>query len=231
MKPTVLFDLDDTLLDFHKAEAVAIRRTLTAVGAPANDETAARYSEINDAHWKRLEKGELTRVQVLTGRFAQLFRELGVSFSPEDAWHIYERNLSEGHWFIDGAVELLETLAPHYTLCLVSNGTASVQDKRIESAGIARYFEQIFISQRVGVNKPATAFFDHCFAALPHLDRDRTIIVGDSLTSDILGGRNAGIRTCWFNPHHLPPRADIPADYEIAALCELPPLLKRIFGE
>ncbi len=231
MRPAVLFDLDDTLLDFHKAEASAIRRTLTAVGAPATDEIAARYSAINDAHWKRLEKGELTRVQVLTGRFAQLFSELGVDFSPEDAWHIYEKNLSEGHWFIEGAEELLQTLSPRYTLCLVSNGTASVQDKRIESAGIARYFEKIFISQRVGINKPAAAFFDHCFAALPCLDRTRTIIVGDSLTSDILGGRNAGIATCWFNPRRLPPRADIPADHEIVALCELPPLLEHIFGE
>lgn len=231
MRPTILFDLDDTLLDFHKAEHVAIRRTLTAVGAPATDEAAARYSAINDAHWKRLEKGEITRTEVLTGRFAQLFAELGISFSPEDAWHMYEKNLSEGHWFIEGAKALLETLAPRYTLCLVSNGTASVQDKRIESAGIAPYFEKIFISQRVGVNKPAAAFFDHCFAALPHCDRTRTVIVGDSLTSDIQGGRNAGILTCWFNPHHVPARADIPADYEIAALAELPPLLKSIFAE
>lgn len=231
MRPTVFLDLDDTLLDFHKAESVAIRRTLRAVGAPDTDEVAARYSAINDAHWKRLEKGELTRIQVLTGRFAQLFDELGIAFSPEEAWHVYEGNLSEGHWFIDGAEALLQTLAPHYTLCLASNGTASVQDKRIESAGIAPYFEKIFISQRVGVNKPATAFFDHCFTALPHADRARAIIVGDSLTSDILGGRNAGIATCWFNPHGLPRRADILPDYEIAALSELPPLLERIFSE
>ncbi len=231
MRPAVLFDLDDTLLDFHHAEAVAIRRTLAAVGASATDETVARYSAINDAYWKRLEKGELTRIQVLTGRFAQLFKELGMDFLPDEAWHIYEKNLSKGHWFIEGAEDLLKILAPRYTLCLVSNGTASVQDKRIKSAGIARYFEEIFISQRVGVNKPAAAFFDHCFATLPHLDRTRTVIVGDSLTSDILGGRNAGIRTCWFNPHHLPPREDIPADYQISALAELPPLLQHIFGE
>ena len=229
MRPTVLFDLDDTLLDFHKAEAVAIRKTLTAVGAPATDEVAARYSAINDAHWKRLEKGELTRVEVLTGRFAQLFLELGVSFPAEEAWHIYERNLSEGHWFIDGAVETLQALSPRYTLCLVSNGTASVQDKRIESAGIAPFFEKIFISQRVGINKPAREFFDRCFAARPHLDPTRTVIVGDSLTSDIQGGRNAGVLTCWFNPHGALPRRDIPADYTIKALTELPPLLETIF--
>lgn len=231
MRPTVLFDLDDTLLDFHKAEAVAIRRTLQTVGVPVTDGVVARYSAINDAHWKRLEKGELTRIEVLTGRFAQLFAELGINFSPEEAWRVYEKKLSEEHWFIDGAEELLKTLVARYTLCLVSNGTASVQDRRIESAGIAPFFEKIFISQRVGVNKPYPAFFDRCFAALPHLDRARTVIVGDSLTSDILGGRNVGITTCWFNPHRLPPREDIPADYEITALNELPPLLTRIFGE
>lgn len=231
MRPTVLFDLDDTLLDFHKAESVAIRKTLAAVGAPATDEVAARYSAINDAHWKRLEKGELTRTEVLTGRFAQLFEELGITFSAEEAWHIYENNLAAGHWFIEGAVETLQALRPRYSLCLVSNGTASVQDKRIESARIAPFFEKIFISQRVGVNKPARAFFDHCFAALPHCDRERTIIVGDSLTSDIQGGRNAKILTCWFNPHGTPPREDIPADYTITALAELPPLLEHLFGE
>lgn len=231
MRPTVLFDLDDTLLDFHKAEAVAIRKTLAAVGAPATDAVAARYSAINDAHWKRLEKGELTRIEVLTGRFAQLFSELGIDSSAEEAWHIYEGNLSEGHWFIDGAIEVLRTLSPHYALYLVSNGTASVQDKRIESAEIAPYFEKIFISQRVGINKPAKEFFDRCFAEIPDLDPTRTIIVGDSLTSDIQGGRNAGILTCWFNPHGVAAREDIPADYTITALADLPPLLEKIFGE
>ena len=212
MRPTVLFDLDDTLLDFHKAEAVAIRKTLAAVGAPATDEVAARYSAINDAHWKRLEKGEVT-------------------FSAEEAWHIYEGNLSQGHWFIDGAIETLRTLSPRYALYLVSNGTASVQDKRIESAEIAPYFEKIFISQRVGINKPAKEFFDRCFAEIPDLDPTRTIIVGDSLTSDIQGGRNAKILTCWFNPHGVAAREDIPANYMITALANLPPLLERIFGE
>ena len=231
MRPTVLFDLDDTLLDFHKAEAAAIRRTLAEVGIHVTDAIVARYSEINDTHWKRLEKGELTRTQVLTGRFAQLFSELGVLFSAEKAWNLYERYLSEGHWFIEGAEQLLKDLAPRYTLCLVSNGTASVQDKRIESAGIAPYFQSIFISQRVGVNKPSAAFFDYCFAALPHTDRNRTIIVGDSLTSDIQGGRNAGIKTCWFNPRKVPARADIPADFEIHTLAALPTLLTTLFGE
>ena len=229
MRKTVLFDLDDTILDFKKAENVAIKRMLAALDIPPTEEIAARYSEINDAQWKLLEKGLFTREQILTRRFRLLFEELGVDRSDIEAWRTYEQMLGEGHYFLPGAVELLEELSPLYDLCLVSNGTASVQDRRIESAGIARYFKAIFISQRVGVNKPAKEFFDRCFAALPDLRREDTIIVGDSLTSDILGGRNAGIATCWFNPHHKPAREDIPADYEIASLAELPPLLKRIW--
>ena len=229
VRPTVMFDLDDTLLDFHKAEHAALLKTMHALDLPATNDVATLYSAINDAHWKKLEKGLLTRDQVLTGRFQVLFDELGVLRSPDEAWHTYENFLSQGHYFIPGAQEVLRDLYPHYTLCLVSNGTASVQDKRIAHAGIARFFKEIFISQRIGINKPAKEFFDYCFEALPESSRERTLIVGDSLTSDIQGGRNAGITTCWFNPHHSQLRPDIPADYEIAALCELPPLLTTLF--
>lgn len=230
MKNVVLFDLDDTLLDFHKAEEIAVKKTFSQLGIPPTDAIAARYSEINRSQWELLEKGELTREQVLTRRFRLLFDELGSSCREQDAQHIYEHLLSIGHYFIDGAEELLKTLHPLYDLYIVSNGTAHVQDGRIAGAGIAPYFQDIFISQRVGVNKPDARFFDRCFAAMPPGARERAVIVGDSLTSDIQGGRNAGIRTCWFNPHGKPPRADIPADYELAALAELPALLKRVFG-
>ncbi len=230
MKNIVLFDLDDTLLDFHKAEEVAVKKTFSQLGIPPADAIAARYSEINRSQWELLEKGELTREQVLLRRFRLLFDELGIPCREQDAQHIYEYLLSIGHYFIDGAEELLQTLYPLYDLYIVSNGTAHVQDGRIASAGIAPYFQDIFISQRVGVNKPDARFFDRCFAAMPPGARERAVIVGDSLTSDIQGGRNAGIRTCWSNPHGKPPRADIPADYEFAALAELPALLKRVFG-
>lgn len=223
-----MFDLDDTLLDFHKAEAIALRQTLIALELEPAEMAITRYSEINAAQWRLLEEGKLTREQVLTRRFALLFEELGVERSHVQAKEIYEQLLGVGHYFIPGAPEVLEALAPNYDLYLVSNGTATVQESRLESAGIKPYFKDIFISQLVGYDKPRKEFFDRCFARIPNFKREKAIIAGDSLTSDMRGGINAGIRTCWFNPHRKPRREDIPVDYEINELSDLPALLERI---
>lgn len=225
----VLLDIDDTLLDFGKAEAAAIKKTFERIGIPATDEVIARYSEINNAQWSALERGELTRQQVLVRRFDILFEELGITGVPSEmAQASYEYLLGIGHYFIDGAVELLEALKDKYELYIVSNGTACVQDSRLASAGIAPYFKDIFISERIGADKPSREFFDRAFSRIEGFEREKAIIVGDRLSSDILGGINAGISTCWFNPKRLPPDPDIPADYEIHALNELPELLKNL---
>ena len=128
-----------------------------------------------------------------------------------------------------GAEELLEALYGKYPLYIVSNGNLSVQEGRIASSGIAKYFGEIFISQQIGFDKPRKEFFDACFARIPGFDRERSIIVGDSLTSDIRGGINAGIKTCWYNPRGKAAREDIRPDYSIAELNELPGLLSEIF--
>lgn len=228
-RPVVLLDVDDTILDFHKAEAVALTKTLTDMGIEPLDSTLKRYSQINARQWELLEEGKLTREQVLTCRFEILFDELGVEHSGYEARKLYENYLSIGHYFMEGAPELLEALYGKYELYIVSNGTGVVQAGRIKSAGIARYFEDIFISENIGFNKPSAEFFIRCFERIPGFDKSRAMIVGDSLTSDIRGGINAGIKTCWFNPMAKSQREDIPADYEIHALSELPALLERIF--
>ena len=224
----VFLDLDDTLRDFHTAEAAALTRTFQRLGLAHTPEILARYSAINLHHWELLEEGRITREQVLVGRFRQLFGELGVNADPGAAQACYEDLLSQGHWFIPGAPELLEALAPRYQLYLASNGTTVVQRGRIQSAGIAPYFQGIFLSQQLGADKPSPAFFDACFAQIPGFDRAQAVLVGDSLTSDMRGGLAAGIRTCWFNPHHKPPRADIPVDREIDALDQLPGVLETL---
>ena len=131
---------------------------------------------------------------------------------------------------MDGAEEMLKQLSGKYRLFLVSNGTACVQKGRLESAGIAPYFEQIFISEELGVNKPDPRYFEACFERIDHFDRSRCIIVGDSLTSDILGGKNAGIATCWFNLRDREAREDIIPDWRIDRLDELPALLETLYG-
>ena len=224
----VLFDLDDTLFDFHKAEKIALTKTLVHFGIDPTEETLDLYSTINAAHWKRLELGEISREEVKVGRYRELFETIGVECDPVKATAYYESMLAIGHYFMPGAPELLEELYRKYRLYIVSNGTAKVQEGRIRSSGIAKYMDGIFISQILGANKPDKQFFDICFAEIPDFSLSETVIIGDSLSSDIKGGINAGITTVWFNPKGIENDNDIKPDYTIKELSEVPGLLSQI---
>ena len=222
----IFLDLDDTILDFGQVEDAAIRKTLSSFGISPTDGTVGRYSAINKAQWEALERGELTREEVQVRRFDILFRELGCSASPEAARDGYMLALSREHGFMPFGKELLDALYGRYKLYIASNGTLSVQTPRIADSGVGRYFDGIFISEQLGAVKPQKEFFDACFAAIPHFSPREAVILGDSLTSDILGGIHAGIRTCWFNPKGKAGRADIRPDAEIRELPAFLSLLK-----
>jgi 2-haloacid dehalogenase len=225
----ILFlDLDDTILDFHKAERIAISKTIREFGLEPSPEVLSRYHLINKWHWEQLELGKLTRAEVLENRFGVLFEEFGIQADKTACARAYEHNLSQGHWFMPGAEEAVEALSKKYRLFLASNGTASVQKGRMTSANLYRFFEKVFVSQELGHNKPSLEFFQAAFAQIPDFDPAKALMVGDSLTSDILGGIRAGIRTCWVNPNHAPAREDIPADYEIESLTQLEALLETL---
>jgi len=223
----LFLDLDDTILDFHKAEYIAIGKTFEAMGLTPTEEIRHRYHEINDAHWKMLERGELTRDQVLVQRFERLFEEFGIEVDGVTVARTYEKFLGQGHWFLPGAEEAVMELHKNYRLFLASNGTASVQKGRMTSANLYRWFETVFVSQEIGYNKPSKEYFDACFARIPGFDKSKCLMVGDSLSSDILGGINAGIKTCWVNPAHKD-SGGIQPDYEIEALADLPRLLESL---
>ena len=224
----LFLDLDDTILDFHKAEHLALGKTFRQFGLEPTEAVMARYSQINKAHWERLERKELTREEVLVGRFAVLFAEVGIEADAEKCARAYEDNLSVGHYFLPGAQEALEALSRKYKLYLASNGTAKVQAGRLASANISHYFQEIFVSQEIGANKPDLVYFQRCFAKIPGFDPEKAMMVGDSLTSDILGGQQAGMATCWVNPQGKSGRQDIRPDYEIQALHQLEALLESI---
>ena len=228
MMEYLFLDLDDTILDFHKAERIALSKTLADFSLEPTEAVLARYHVINRLHWERLERGELTRDQVLEGRFQVLFAELGHPVDAVAVTRCYERNLGIGHYFLPGAQEAVARLHRKYRLFLASNGTASVQKGRLTSANLYRFFREVFISQEVGYNKPSREYFDACFARIPGFDREKAMMVGDSLTSDILGGKNAGLTTCWVNFSHAPGRPDIIPDYEIESLPQLEALLEKI---
>lgn len=223
----LLLDLDDTILDFHKAERIALSKTIRDFGVEPTEDVLGLYHRINKWHWEQLELGAMTREQVLTGRFAQLFRELGVEVDATACTRAYEKNLSIGHYFLPGAEETVKRLHEKYRLFLVSNGTATVQHGRLTSAGLYPYFEQVFISQDIGYNKPDKAYFERCFERIPGFSPEKALMVGDSLTSDIKGGINAGLKTVWVNPEHKP-CGDIRPDYQIDGLCQLETLLEEL---
>ena len=223
----LLLDLDDTILDFHKAERIALSKTIHQFGVEPTEEVLNRYHQINKWHWEQLELGIMTRAEVLVNRFGALFQELGIDVEPAACAKSYEHNLSIGHYFLPGAEEAVKRLHENYRLFLVSNGTAAVQHGRLTSAGLYPYFEQVFISQEIGFNKPDKAFFDRCFDRISGFAPDRALMVGDSLTSDIKGGINAGLTTVWVNPEHKA-CGDIHPDYEIERLYQLETLLEEL---
>ena len=230
-RPFLFFDLDNTILDFSWAERRALSLALREVGLEPAPEVLERYRVINIGQWELLEEGKLSREQVLVTRYELLFREFGIVASAKAVGDRYEQLLAQGHRFLPGAKELLETLQPRAHLYIVSNGCAAVQASRIASADLARYFEGIFISEELGADKPSPIFFRRCFERIPDFDPRFALVLGDSLSSDIRGGKNAGLLTCWYNPGGEKPRHDVVPDYEIRELSALPALLDRIFAE
>lgn len=206
----VFLDLDNTLLDFNKSESNALKEAFAEMNVYADDSIAEMYSKINSDMWKLLEKKKITRDELTVKRFAILFAKLNVNADPFEAHRRYASKLSKQVFFIDGAIDLLENLQGKYKLYAATNGNAEIQHGRIERSGIGKYFDKIFISQEVGFNKPDREFFEGCFKQIENFDRKKAVILGDSLSSDITGGKNAGIYTCLYSPHNTEIKDVIP---------------------
>ena len=223
----LLLDLDDTILDFHKAERIALSKTIRDFGLEPREEVLELYHKINKWHWEQLELGVMTRDQVLVGRFDRLFQELGMEVDAAACMKRYEHNLSIGHYFLPGAEEAVKKLHEKYRLFLVSNGTATVQHGRLTSAGLYPYFEQVFISQNIGYNKPDKAYFDRCFERIPGFAPEKTLMMSNTLTSDIKGDINERLKTVWVNPTHKK-CGNICPDYARERLSQLEALLEEL---
>ena len=225
----IFLDLDDTILDFHKGEMQAISKALRTIGIEPWDRLITRYMEINVGRWRALERGEITRDDVIYGRFEKLFEEFSINENPIGFQGIYQELLAKEHEFIPGAKELLDALknSGKYSLYIATNGIPEVQWPRINDSGIRDYFEDIFISYDFGVAKPNRNFFERCFEKIPGFNRDECIIVGDNPASDIKGGINAGIKTCHFDRRNTT-YTDILPDYRITNILELLSLLDTI---
>lgn len=196
---TLLFDNDNTLMDFYAAEDRAIRVTCAAFGVEPSDENARLYSDVNDSFWKRFEKGEIERSEIKEGRFRAFCEALSLSVDYREMAALYFEELANGNMLLDGALELCEALYPLYDMHLITNGSTYVQKKRLGTSPITKFFGKIFISEEMGVKKPEPAFFDAVISKIFEKDRSKICVVGDSLSSDIKGGIAAGLDTCFFN--------------------------------
>ena len=225
----IFLDLDNTLLDFKRGEEIALKNALRKMGIEIDERIAERYLEINLSLWRALERGEVTRDEVLYGRFERLFSEIGADLSPYETQAIYQDMLGREHDFMPGARKLLDDLcnSRKYRLYIATNGIPEVQYPRISDSGIGEYIERVFISYEIGFPKPKREFFEGCFAEIEGFNPQEAIIVGDSLTSDIMGGINAGIHTCHYNVWG-DKYDSITPEYRINNLSELIPLLDSI---
>ncbi len=219
----LLWDIDGTVLNFLAAEAYAIRALFKKYNlGVCDDEMLATYSSINTKYWKMLERNELTKSEILIGRFREFFELIGADVSIAERFNLdYQITLGDHIEFVDNAKELLLSQKGKYVLAAVTNGTKIAQEKKLKASGLDQIFDAIFISENVGFEKPNKEFFEQVFASLGITDKSEAIIIGDSLTSDILGGVFAGIDTCWFNPSHKPNSLSLPVTYEIDDLGKL----------
>ena len=218
----ILFDADNTILDFHASEAASLRATLAAEGIEWSTELLLLYREINHRVWSDFEAGRLPKSRLRSIRFERLFEALGQCVDPEDCAHRYLGHLSRSEHVYTGVRELLRQLATQYHLGLITNGLKEVQRPRLRATALDAVFPVIVVSDEIGHAKPDAAFFDHAFAEMGHPDPERVLVVGDNLNADIKGGIDYGCRTCWVNPQGTKPAEAIRPDWIVGRVTELP---------
>jgi 2-haloacid dehalogenase len=217
----LLFDADDTLLDFQASEQEALKGLFESLGLTITDDLVDKYHEINHGLWAAFERGEVTKDEILQTRFRKLFAAIGFEIDRPSLEAEYQEMLASGHMVIPGTFELLDQLRGHFELYIVSNGVASTQYNRLHASGLFPYFQNIFISEETGYQKPQIEFFQYVFDRIPEFDSSKALIIGDSLSSDIQGGINANIDTCWYNPNKLVNNKGLKITKEISNLDQL----------
>jgi YjjG family noncanonical pyrimidine nucleotidase len=222
----ILLDADNTLLDFDRSEAEALRLALNSFQIPFSHALIPVYHRINRACWAAYERGELTKERLRVRRFEEFLTEAGADHSASEFADVYLQALADTDYLIEGATALLDRLAANYRLVLVTNGLKEVQHPRLDKTGLRPFFEAIVISDEIGHSKPNSSFFDYTFTCLGQPPRGEVLIVGDNFNADIRGGHEYGMATCWFNPAKNTGPDDLIPTYEIARLKELEHLLE-----
>ncbi len=224
----IIFDADETLFDFKKSERAAFENTMLEFDMEYDEAHHFKiYHDINTAIWKEFESGLITQEKLKLERFRRLSDRLAVSFDELKFAEAYIRHLSAASFLYDESIGLIESLHKDYRLAIVTNGLKDVQDGRIKKSVIAGYFQDIVVSEEVKAAKPDPEIFKFALNNIEHTDKSKVLMVGDSLTSDIQGGINFGIDTCWFNPGRIDNKTGIKPTYEISSLMELRDILGK----
>lgn len=230
----ILWDVDQTLLDFNKSQKWALHESFRSFGREITDETVSLYAKINDSYWKRHELGEITKEALLTGRFESLFGELSITDIPvKEFAALYQKALGSVFFFRDDSFRLCSKLKGQIRQYVITNGVSSTQRNKLRLSGLDKIMDGIFISEEMGHPKPSPLYFEKCFQQIPGFQKEKAIIVGDSLSSDIKGANNVGVSCCWYNPEGNPEgcpqgkknTAGLKIDYEIRNLWELEEIL------
>lgn len=223
---TILWDLDDTLLDFIYSERYALGVTFHEFGLRISEEIKDRYSEINESFWERLHKGEITRDVLLLERFKSLFAELGINDVDIEAFRLkYQEELGNVCKYKDDSLDLCKTLKGKYKQYIITNGLTEIQLRKLNISGFIDVVDGAFIAEEIGAMKPQKQFFTYCLSHVEEEDRRNILIVGDSLSSDIFGGVQEGIPTCWYHAKGVINDTSIRPDYEISNLYEIVDIL------
>lgn len=219
----ILWDIDGTVLNFEESERAAIRKGFWEFRiGECTDEMLQDYSRINTKYWKALERGEITKERVLNGRFEEFFEKHGINTLIAPEFNIrYQRNLSDVICFNDNAFELIKSLQGDVKQYAVTNGTSLAQTRKLKRSGLDELLDGVFISDNIGYEKPAKEFFDAVFQEIGAYDNSEIMVVGDSLTSDIKGGNQAGILCCWYNPKKVKNELGVRVDHEITSLQQI----------
>ena len=225
----LLFDLDHTLLDFDAAEDVALSHLLKEEGVEDIQAYKDYYVPMNKTLWKDLELKKITKQELVNTRFAKLFAHFGIEKDGAYLAERYQFFLSKQGQIFSGAMELLDNLIERgYELYAATNGITSIQTGRLTQSGLAPYFNQVFISEQLKIQKPDALLYERIGQQIPGFSKENTVMIGDSLTADIQGGNNAGIDTIWYNPHHLENKTQAHPTYEVDSYQALLEILDKL---
>ena len=224
-KKILLIDLDNTLIDFNECARHSIINAFDELGFTYTEKVFETFICENVKIWKRLEKGEITKPQLRANRWNIILGKLGIDFDGTVIEEMFENGVARGAYPVEGAYDLLDYLYGKYQMYIVSNGFRFVQESRLKIGDFEKYFDGVFVSEDIGIPKPAKEFFDYCFEKLNNPSKSEILLIGDSISADITGGINYGLDTIWFNKNNEPLPENIAPTYTVRNLEEIKNIL------